>query len=80
MNEEEIRNIIKSRLQNLSKEQLIDNLTDIYMETTAIRMMCNLSSVRCTNIRDDIKAVQRIDDSFAILQQQLGDLVKQQTK
>jgi len=38
MNEEEMRNIIKDKLKKLSKEELMDVLTDICMENPAFRM------------------------------------------
>lgn len=64
MSEEEIRNIIKVQLQHLSKEQLIDVLTDICMVIPAFRMSNVLSSLQCTNIRYDIDRVQQVNMSF----------------
>lgn len=69
MNEEEIRNLFKGKLQHLSKEQLIDHLVDISMAMPAI------------NISTDLKSAinyQQVDASFATLQQPLGDLTKMQ--
>lgn len=68
MNEEEIRNIIKYQLKHLSKEQLIDVLTDIYMVNPAFRMTNALSSLQCTNMRDAIDGIQQVNMSFAPLQ------------
>jgi hypothetical protein len=66
MNEEEIRNLIKSKLQNMSKEQLIDMLTDIYMESTVIRKINAVSSMQRVNMR--------INTQFAPLNQTLNEL------
>ena len=66
MNEEEIRNLIKSKLQNMSKEQLIDMLTDICMESTVIRKINAVSSMQRVNIR--------INTQFAPLNQTLNEL------
>lgn len=68
MSEEEIRNIIKVQLQHLSKEQLIDVLTDICMVIPAFRMSNVLSSLQCTNIKDAIDGVQQVNASFSPLQ------------
>lgn len=68
MNDEEIRNIIKNQLKNLSKEQLIDALTDICMVNPAFRMANALSSLQCTIPKDVIDGVQQINASFAPLQ------------
>lgn len=54
MNDEEIRNIIKKQLKHLSKEQLIDALTDICMASPAFRMANALSSLQCTIPKDDV--------------------------
>lgn len=56
MNEEEMRNIIKDKLKKLSKEELMDVLTDI----PAFRMKNVLSSLQCTNIRDSINGIQQV--------------------
>ena len=66
MNEEKIRNLIKSKLQNMSKEQLIDMLTDIYMESTVIRKINAVSSMQRVNMR--------INTQFAPLNQTLNEL------
>lgn len=66
MNEKEIRNLIKSKLQNMSKEQLIDMLTDIYMESTVIRKINAVSSMQRVNMR--------INTQFAPLNQTLNEL------
>lgn len=69
MNEEEMRNTIKEQLKQLSKEQLIDTLTDICMVNPAFRITNALSSLQCTNIRDAINGVQQVNASFDPLQQ-----------
>lgn len=66
MNEEEIRNLIKSKLQNMSKEQLIDMFTDICMESTVIRKINAVSSMQRVNMR--------INTQFAPLNQTLNEL------
>lgn len=68
MSEEEIRNIIKIKLQHLSKEQLIDVLTDICMVIPAFRISHALSSLQCTNIKDAIGGVQQVNSIFSPLQ------------
>lgn len=79
MNEEEIRNIVKSKLQNLSKEQLIDHLTDICMDCTGIRMILGVNNIS-TDLINAIGYNQRVNAQFAPLKQTLNDLVKQQTE
>ena len=69
MSEEEIRNIIKIKLQHLSKEQLIDVLTDICMVIPAFTMSHALGSLQCTNIKDAIGGVQQVNAIFSSLQQ-----------
>ena len=64
MNKEEMRNVIKGNLKNLSKEELIYVLNDICMENPAFRMKNFLSSLQCTNIRDSINGIQQVDMSF----------------
>lgn len=64
MNDEEIRNIIKNQLKHLSKEQLIDALTDICMANPAFRMANALSSLQCTIPKDAIDGVQQISARF----------------
>lgn len=68
MSEEEIRNTIKDQLKHLSKEQLLDALTDICMVNPAFRMTNALSSLQCTNIRDAIDGIQQVNMSFDPLQ------------
>lgn len=68
MNDEEIRNIIKNQLKHLSKEQLIDALTDICMANSAFRMANALSSLQCTIPKDVIYEVQQISARFDPLQ------------
>lgn len=67
MNEEEMRNIIKDKLEKLSKEQLIDILTVIYMSDTH-KIADAVSSIECTNIADTIDGVQQVNVSFDPLQ------------
>ena len=68
MNEEEMRNIIKDKLEKLSKEQLIDTLTAIYMSNTSYKISNAVSSIECTNIADTIDGVQQVNASFDPLQ------------
>lgn len=68
MNDEEIRNIIKNQLKHLSKEQLIDTLTDICMANPAFRMANALSSLQCAIMKDAIDGAQQINSSFDPLQ------------
>lgn len=66
MMKEEIRNLFKNKLQHLSKEELIDNLVDIYMTMPAIRLLLGV-----TNISTDLKSAvnyQCVDASFAPLE------------
>lgn len=77
MNEEEIRNLMKNKLQNLSKEQLIDTLVDICMTSPAIRMMLVINNTS-TDLRNIIGDKQRVNAQFAPLQQSLGELTKGQ--
>lgn len=64
MNEEEMRNIIKEQLTKLSKEQLIDTLTEIRMAEPMFRIANALSNLQCTNIIDAIDGIQQVDMSF----------------
>lgn len=72
MSEEEMRNTIKDQLKQLSKEQLIDALTGICMVNPAFRMTNALSSIQCTNMKDSIDGIQRVNESFDTFQQILG--------
>lgn len=72
MSEEEMRITIKEQLKQLSKEQLIDVLTDIRMAEPMFRIANALSSLQCTNIIDAIDGIQRVDESFDPFQQILG--------
>ena len=69
MSEEEMRITIKEQLKQLSKEQLIDVLTDIRMAEPMFRIANALSSLQCTNIIDAIDGIQRVDESFDPFQQ-----------
>ena len=64
MNEEEMLNIIKDKLEKLSKEQLIDTLTAIYMSNTSYKISNAVSSIECTNIADTIDGLQQVNASF----------------
>lgn len=69
MDNEEIRDIIKIQLQHLSKEQLIDSLTDICMASPALKIANALSDLKCANIKDVIGGgVQQVNASFNPLQ------------
>ena len=72
MTEEEMRNIIKEQLKQLSKEELIDTLTDIRMGNPIFRIANALSSLQCTNMKDSIDGIQRVNESFDPFQQLLG--------
>jgi len=78
MNEEGLRDIIKSKLQNLSKEQLIDALVDVCMATLAFMYVNDIHNIRCTNIANEINYVQHVNSGFATLQQTLGEITKMQ--
>ena len=72
MSEEEMWITIKEQLKQLSKEQLIDVLTDIRMSEPMFRIANALSSLQCTNIIDAIDGIQRVDENFDPFQQILG--------
>lgn len=72
MSEEEMRNIIKEQLKQLSKEELIDTLTDIRMGNPIFRIANALSCLQCTNMKDSIDGIQRVNESFDPFQQILG--------
>ncbi len=67
MTEEEMKNAIESKLQRLSKKQLIDILTVVYMSNTSHKIADAVSSID-TTIVDTIDGVQRVNDSFNPLQ------------
>ena len=72
---EQIREIIKSNLQKLSKEELIDTLADIFMTCSAVNIIDAVSSIQC--VTPSISPyVQRINDQFANIQQLLSKLEK----
>lgn len=72
---EQIRKTIKSNLQKLSKEELIDTLADIFMTCSAISMIDAVSSIQC--VTPPISPyVHRINDQFANIQQPLSKLEK----
>ena len=72
MTEEEMRNIIKEQLKQLSKEELIDTLTDIRMSNPIYRIAKDLSCLQSTNMKDSIDGIQRVNESFDPFQQILG--------
>ena len=72
MSEEEIWNAIKEQLKQLSKEQLIDILTEIRMAEPMFRIANALSNLQCTNIIDAIDGIQQVNESFDPFQQILG--------
>lgn len=65
---QQIRETIKNNLQKLSKEELVNTLTDIYMTCSAISMIDAVSSIQC--ITQPISPyAQRINEQFASMQQ-----------
>lgn len=72
---QQIREAIKSNLQKLSKEELIDTLTDIFVTCSAISMIDAVSSIQCVT-QPISPYVQRINDQFANIQQPLSKLEK----
>lgn len=65
---QQIRETIKNNLQKLSKEELVNTLTDIYMTCSAISMIDAVSSIQC--ITQPIPPyIQRINEQFASIQQ-----------
>lgn len=72
---EQIRETIKSNLQKLSKEELIDTLADIFLTCSAISMIDAVSSIQC--VTPPISSyVHHINDQFANIQQPLSKLEK----
>ena len=63
----EMRNSIESKLQRLSKKQLIDILIVVYMSNTSHKIADAVSSID-TTIVDTIDGAQRVNDSFNPLQ------------
>jgi len=51
---------------------LIDTLTDIRMANPIFRIANALSSLQCTNMKDSIDGIQRVNESFDPFQQILG--------
>ena len=72
---QQIRETIKSNLQKLSKEELIDTLADIFMACSAISMIDAVSSIQCVT-QPISPYAQRINDQFANIQQPLSKLEK----
>lgn len=56
---EQIREIIKSNLQKLSKEELIDTLADIFMTLPAISITNALSNTQCIEQSQILKAINQ---------------------
>lgn len=79
---QQIRETIKNNLQKLSKEELVDTLTDIFITCSAISMTC--SAISMTDAVSNIQCVtppispyvQRINDQFASIQQSITGLEK----
>lgn len=72
-----IREIIKSNLQKLSKDELVDALTDAYMACPPFSMISALSCVQ--EIKEAISQqanIQRINAQFAEIKQPLSILEK----
>ena len=76
-----IREIIKSNLQKLSKDELVDALTDVYMACPPFSIISSLSCVQ--EIKSPIKEainqqanIQRINAQFAEIKQPLNILEK----
>lgn len=67
MTDEEMKNAIEAKLQRLSKKQLIDILTVVYMSDTSHKIADAVSSID-TTIVDSIDGVQRVNASFNPLQ------------
>lgn len=73
---QQIRETIKNNLQKLSKEELVDTLTDIFMTCSAISMIDAVSSIIQCVIPPISPYVQRINDQFASIQQLITGLEK----
>lgn len=72
---QQIRETIKNNLQKLSKEELVDTLTDIFMTCSAISMIDAVSSIQC--VTPPISHyIQRVNDQFASIQQSITGLEK----
>ena len=56
---EQIRETIKSNLQKLSKEELIDTLADIFMTLSAISMTDTLSNTQHIEQSQILKAINQ---------------------
>lgn len=69
---QQIRETIKNNLQKLSKEELVDTLTNIFMTCSAISAIDAVSSIQCVTP----PYVQRINDQFASIQQPITGLEK----
>lgn len=71
----QIRETIKNNLQKMSKEELVDTLTDIFMTCSAISVIDAVSSIQC--VTPPISPyIQRINDKFASVQQPITELEK----
>lgn len=72
---QQIRETIKNNLQKLSKEELVDTLTDIFITCSAISMIDAVSSIQC--VTPPISHyIQRVNDQFASIQQPITGLEK----
>lgn len=70
-----IRKTIKSNLQKLSKEELIDTLADIFMTLPVFSITNAVCSIQC-EASPVSSHVQRINNKFANIQQPLSELEK----
>ena len=72
---QQIRETIKNNLQKLSKEELVDTLTDIFMTCSAISMIDAVNSIQC--VTPPISPyIQRVNNQFASTQQPITGLEK----
>ena len=72
---QQIRETIKNNLQKLSKEELVNTLTDVFMTYSAISMIDTVSSIQC--VTSPISPyIQQVNDQFASIQQPIAGLEK----
>ncbi len=72
---QQIREAIKNNLQELSKEELVDTLTDIFMSRFAVSTIGTVSSMQCM-IPPISTYLQRVNGQFANIQQPITELEK----
>lgn len=71
---QQIRETIKNNLQKLSKEELVNTLTDIFMSCSAINMIDAVSSIQCVQrINDQFASIQCVTPSISPYTQQIND-------